>query len=370
MKTQIKNILLLFAIVLLQISFVIAQTRTITGTGNWDASNRWSGGNIGGVGSNSHDVALNKEKYITVRNGFTYTIRDLDAQQASRITIEAGGFLIITGDATIDKEVSITVSGTLEIQGSLNMGKEIRITNNSTGSINILNDFSIGKSSQITNNGFFNVLGTASTNSEGSLTGSQPLYVGTSCTGSLCSDSQIAGTLPIELTQLFVKIKEGEIDVFWETASEINNSYFELQKSYEGINYETIQIISGHGTTNIHSNYEFIDFSVKSGTSYYRLKQVDFNGDFEYSEAIVIVLPNTQTINLYPNPNSGNYFSLDNYNGPIDNISVFDSQGRIINLKNQYNQNQFDFETTLQKGIYFVKIIQGSTITAIPFVVR
>lgn len=107
MKTQIKNILLLFAIVLLQISFVIAQTRTITGTGNWDASNRWSGGNIGGVGSNSHDVALNKEKYITVRNGFTYTIRDLDAQQASRITIEAGGYLIILGMQLLTKRLEL-----------------------------------------------------------------------------------------------------------------------------------------------------------------------------------------------------------------------------------------------------------------------
>jgi hypothetical protein len=211
-------------------------------------------------------------------------------QQASRLIIQNGATLIITGDAIIDKEVRITVSGTLEIQGNLNMQKEIIITNNASGSINILNDFSIGKSSQITNNGFFNVLGSASTNSEGSLTGSQPLYVGTSCSGSLCSDSQISGTLPVELVEFTSKLENGKVVLFWITQSETNNDYFKVQKSKDGENFFVFEEMQGKGTTNEVSEYSTIDFNPYEGLTYYRLEQTDFDGKSTISDAISVNL--------------------------------------------------------------------------------
>lgn len=93
----------------------------------------------------------------------------------------------------------------------------------------------------------------------------------------------------------------------WSTASEVNNSHFEIEKSEDGIEFNKIGSIEGSGTSLEENHYMFRDSEVTNGISYYRLKQVDFDGKFKYSE--IKSVSNTvsgyfEVVNVYPVPSS------------------------------------------------------------------
>jgi len=89
--------------------------------------------------------------------------------------------------------------------------------------------------------------------------------------------------LPVEWLLFEAKKQNNSVLLHWATASEINSSHFEIQRSTDGLNFENIGWKSSAGFSSSITNYEFIDESPVIGTNYYRLKQVDFNGDFEFS---------------------------------------------------------------------------------------
>lgn len=94
------------------------------------------------------------------------------------------------------------------------------------------------------------------------------------------------GALPVELTSFSgVGTAEGTALV-WGTSSEVNNSHFEIQRSFDGSVWESIGIVEGSGNSNDEIEYEFVDNSIVSSVNYYRIKQVDYNGDFKYSNSI------------------------------------------------------------------------------------
>lgn len=99
--------------------------------------------------------------------------------------------------------------------------------------------------------------------------------------------------------------------LLWVTASELNNDRFIIEKSPDGINFFPIGQVPGHGTTSVVHNYTFNDPNPFNGYNYYRLKQVDFDGTFSYSNIILIdvsaavVVNETRLENVYPNPTGG-----------------------------------------------------------------
>ena len=110
------------------------------------------------------------------------------------------------------------------------------------------------------------------------------------------------GPLPIEL--LFFKAlvaNENQVLCKWSTATEINNDYFTVEKTQDGINYEFVTNVTGAGNSNTTLNYSIIDPSPYLGISYYRLKQIDFNGQYTYSQLEPINLNTIEIINIYPN---------------------------------------------------------------------
>jgi hypothetical protein len=89
------------------------------------------------------------------------------------------------------------------------------------------------------------------------------------------------GVLPVNLTSFNANEKNGTIRLNWATASETNNSHFEILRSSTSDNFVKIDQVSGKGNTNVSSNYAFVDEKPLPGVNYYQLKQVDFNGGFE-----------------------------------------------------------------------------------------
>ena len=90
--------------------------------------------------------------------------------------------------------------------------------------------------------------------------------------------------LPVEMLYFNAKIDGTDAILEWATASELNNDRFEVERSLDGINYEYIGEVEGNGTTDLQVVYQFIDIAPRQGLNYYRLKQVDYDGAFEYSD--------------------------------------------------------------------------------------
>lgn len=110
--------------------------------------------------------------------------------------------------------------------------------------------------------------------------------------------------LPVELINFEAVNDLPHIHLYWTTATELNNAYFEVHRSQDGTKWTLIGEVDGHGTTNQAQYYQFADASATGGTWYYRLKQVDYDGTFEYSEIVWVVNENADQlhVNIYPNP--------------------------------------------------------------------
>ncbi|MEZ4721504.1 MAG: hypothetical protein R2813_06455 [Flavobacteriales bacterium] len=99
----------------------------------------------------------------------------------------------------------------------------------------------------------------------------------------ILASSSSNNPLPIELLDFSATPKDKQVLLHWETASEINNDFFTLERSRDASVFESIGTIPGAGSSNRPLEYQFVDDQPISGVSYYRLKQTDFNGEFEYS---------------------------------------------------------------------------------------
>jgi len=113
-------------------------------------------------------------------------------------------------------------------------------------------------------------------------------------------------TIPVELTSFAANVNnEGDVILNWSTATELNNQMFEIERRSEEGQYLMIGYVNGHGTTTETQEYSYVDNNVETGTYFYRLKQIDFIGTYEYSDEIEIEVNGPLTFNLeqnYPNP--------------------------------------------------------------------
>lgn len=183
------------------------------------------------------------------------------------------------------------------------------------------------------------------------------------CTSSLLS---------VELLNFGGKVIDNNaIDLFWETASEINNDYFTLQRSDGGIQFEDIRIIKGKGTTSVKSNYAFRDTKPKRGFNYYRLRQTDFDGSFKFSNIIVFDLAQKKAqLEIFPNPlNEDNNLQIhySSIQSEFLTIEILDMSGKttfkkiIENVHEGLNKIQLDLHE-LPKGFYVLKLQQNETL--------
>lgn len=114
--------------------------------------------------------------------------------------------------------------------------------------------------------------------------------------------------LPVTFTAFNAAYTNGNGVLNWQTASEINNSRFEVERSMNGLNWENVGQVQGHGTTQEINNYTFTDnlAGVPAGVVYYRLRQVDYNGTFSYSviRSIKMTAGAAVSMLIYPNPST------------------------------------------------------------------
>jgi len=177
-------------------------------------------------------------------------------------------------------------------------------------------------------------------------------------------------TLPISLLDFNISKKDKTTIIDWKTASEKNNDYFIIERSQNGIDIEQIGVVKGAGNSNEILDYLFIDDSPLKGVSYYRLTQVDFDGEKESFDwkMISFVEENQMEILLYPNPISNGNLNIEIHNivGKTQ-IMIFDNSSRLVYNKNMIvnaEMQKINIPIDFPKGIYFVQLINSKkTIT-------
>lgn len=165
--------------------------------------------------------------------------------------------------------------------------------------------------------------------------------------------------LPVELISFTAYCNSGNIICEWSTASEENNDYFSVERSMDGLNWEEAGIVKGAGNSSSIKNYEFTDplpnVEGWDGAWYYRLKQVDYNGQMEYFGPVSahLLCKGENELLIYPNPSSGTFTIRSEEK--ISNIEVINMLGeKIYSAQINSSQDVIDLSKTMS-GIYFLR---------------
>lgn len=175
-----------------------------------------------------------------------------------------------------------------------------------------------------------------------------------------------AAPVPITLLSFTGKAENDIIKIEWQTAQEINNAYFNIEHSIDGVNFKTLKNIVSKGNTSIGHTYDFADKKAINGANFYRLKQVDVDGKFAFSN-IVLVKNNAKTVAIFSNVVT-NEILLTNVNTEgTSNYKIVDVTGKIA-AKNTIKSNSINV-SGLANGSYFLNITnRDNSTTSLKFV--
>ena len=191
------------------------------------------------------------------------------------------------------------------------------------------------------------------------------VHVGLGMTGVVT----VMDIIPVELLSLSASVLVNDVILSWSTATEINNQMFEIERRNKEGQFITIGNVEGYGTTTEPQEYSYIDNTVGTGIYYYRLKQIDFNGTYEYSGEIEVEVNGPLTFVLEQNyPNPFNPSTLIKYSVPENGfvkLSVYNLVGEEVNLlvSGQVDAGFYEIEfdaTALASGIYFYRLQAGN----------
>lgn len=203
-------------------------------------------------------------------------------------------------------------------------------------------------------------------------------YAGSLASGSGNSMNVCQNPLPVELLSFTAVKLGGSALLLWQTASEINNNYFRVEKSVNGFDFSSIGIVFGAGNSNQLREYSFVDGAPVFGLNYYRLSQIDFDGSENQSSVVALdfLLENeSEGISIYPNPISSE--SVMNIVLPFDFdalLNIYDINGRLVYSEKVSEDDQcfriFVDSDLFRPGVYFVSIISGNQIYSDKFLVE
>lgn len=347
---------IIFSISLLIVSISQAETYKSIATGFWESNSTWLT-NQAPDGSKENTITIStgdtvtatnlnvaKATTIIVENGAALIINTLDvnidAAEANKdfiLDVKDGGLLIINGNFSASKNASLTIDGDVTITGDLTVDKEAKIivdsTGTSGGTLYIGGDLNAGSGSVLIGNGSVSIAGNNNIDT-----------------------SNFEGLLPIELTQFIATPKENEVIIYWQTASEQNNHYFTIERSVDGLNFETIGTVTGAGNSQTTLNYNFTDVSPLSGTTYYRLQQTDFDGKFEIFNMVSVSFYNEGALKIFPNPASS-YLTID-FGGLTaqSQIQIMNLHGQVVKTLSVWESVQTIDVSDLAAGNYLLTI--------------
>ena len=239
-------------------------------------------------------------------------------------------------------------------QIKLNYGSDDGVTN--------YQNLTIAKYNSV--NKWVDILGTATANGSGTITSDlfdnfSDFVIANKTTGT--------NPLPVELINFTAKADKNAITLSWETASEKNNDRFEVERSLDGLNFEKIATVKGNGTTSQANTYSITDINPVLGLNYYRLKQVDLDGTFVYSQIVKAQLNEmAEQVNIYPNP-AKDQITVVSKNAA--NLKITNVLGQVVYSQQFKNATEKVINITdLKPGVYNLTLESESGIRKQKFV--
>ena len=288
---------------------------------------------------------------VRVQGNFTQTgtHRTFRVHCSSIMTVENSGIVNIAGDFyigdTCSPDVMVTINGMVIVGGDVNI--------NGVGDLDGVGLIDFG----------------GSFNNTGTLGG-----VFTGCAGMMmteCGDP----LLPVELTHFSGQAIDGQgVTLQWGTASELNNEKFEIEKSKNETDFQVIGFVKGNGTTNTPHSYTFTDRSFFR-SAHYRLRQVDYDGQSEYSSIVYIPSPYSETdpINVFPNPVTDEMRLRSSKEEGLFDATLIDISGKKYLHANAASLPSIEAEINhslnkLNKGIYILRLNTENSVRSIQFI--
>lgn len=253
--------------------------------------------------------------------------------------LNAGIWTVTPNVALATGNYGITLGGTGYNNGVANASNYVVLKrNNSSSAWGFYGD-----------NGISTAIAGVVTATAGNITGFSDFAIG-------IASGDVPVTLPVKLIDFTAKASARDVVLSWKTASELNSEKFLIERSIDGRLFENIGVVASKGTTNTLSDYSYKDEQPTKGYNYYRLKQLDFNGDFEYSEIRTVkfdLILAAEKLIIYPNP-VAKFFRI--ANDTIKFAELYDSSGKQL-AKINSQENEFSLPTSLNNGWYVVKMV-------------
>lgn len=369
-----KAVVLLILITIVALD-VLGQA-TANSDGNWSNTGSWQGGNIGDGGET---VSMNANIDLVIQAGESFTISSLNVGKTGSITINSGGTLIlngpfiadkeftinvaglftVNGNITVQKDLVLNVTGTMDVDGSIDMAKDAALTID--GSLGVTGSVTSAQNTTVTVNGDFTIGGNLDLGTGSQILGTGPVDTG-GCTGAACGDEQ----LPVELISFEVTIDNQFIVINWSTLSEEDNDFFTVERSPDGVAFDAVGVVAGNGTTTEQNSYQFVDQSPFIGVSYYRLRQTDYDGNFEVFEIKMVHHTTIDQLSVYPNPSvTGESIRIITGAMPEEafDITVYDQSGKVVQqFAGSGNRTNYVLDQIDRKGIYLLRLTSGSVV--------
>ncbi len=178
--------------------------------------------------------------------------------------------------------------------------------------------------------------------------------------------------LPIELKFFKAKVTPNSVILNWVTETELDNDFFTIERSADGVNWDPLLTIDGAGTSKESISYEAADEMPMPGGQYYRLKQTDFNGQFSYSPMVFIWFEdNNDPIRIFPNPTNAYFYIATSSNIAPHQVELYNLTGKSVLTDIAKQNGQLKIDLSQQPpGIYLIKLIAGDQIIMTSRIIR
>ncbi|MFZ1807116.1 MAG: T9SS type A sorting domain-containing protein [Cyclobacteriaceae bacterium] len=173
--------------------------------------------------------------------------------------------------------------------------------------------------------------------------------------------------LPVTLVSFVATPQPGAVKLEWKTATEINNDFFEIQRSIDSEQWIEIDKIKGAGNSNDPIQYQHYDNQPIQGLSYYRLKQTDFDGSVDYSPIVAVNYKGVTEIEIFPNPSTG-VFTIPQMQLTTEHVQVYNNLGQKVEFTINTDSDTQISLANQPSGVYLVRIFDGQRLHTIRLV--
>lgn len=317
-------------------------------SGDWSDADTWK--NTTTIPNSTATSVTIKHTPIYIRDGETFTINNLRLTNGVKIIIEEGGTLNVE-KLIVDNSAEMDIAGTFNVgTGGIDLKNSSDFTVKNTGVVDVEGDVETANFVELVIDGTVTIDGDLLGNA--TVSGSGTVSVAGTTDASITDE----GPLPIELTTFKAVNSDNDVTIYWQTASEKNNDYFTVERSLNGIEYQTIATVYGAGNSSSVIDYSYTDANPLNGITYYRLTQTDYDGQSETFDAVSVSMLSEDMISVGPNP-ATDYLniSISGDAGSAD-ILIYNVIGEQVKSISMFGNTQNINVSDLAKGTYMVII--------------